>query len=121
MSSKALHVAEMQEHIKFEQAVVTKDKVGNHANTWEPYYECHGSVTMRVAESAEAGTTRESCSITIIVRACKAVWQLGSTTHRVVYRNRIWNISGINTMKYLNRECVQIECTEEREGIHEAV
>lgn len=104
MGGIALNVSLMNEKVTFQKNVVVADVIGNHKNIWEDFYTCHATIggegMASSKEKEEAGTIVEDVSMTVTIRYCRKASEIGSTTHRIVFRDEIYDITNVDHMNF---------------------
>ena len=72
------------------------DEIGNHITKWEETFSLWAKVTVKTAsETTDAGITREVQKLEFLVRQSPASLNISSTNFRILFRNSIYNITGI--------------------------
>ena len=99
-----MNVALMNEKVTFQKNVLVADIIGNHKNDWEDFYTCHATIGGEgMASSKEkeaAGTIVEDVGMTVTIRYCKKASEIGSTTHRIIFRDDIDDITNVDHMNF---------------------
>ena len=112
-----MDIGAMNETITIQKNVPTVDSIGNHKEVWTDYYTCHATVSVEESsvssEAAEAGQRVEKGKIAFTVRWCSAVSAVTSTKYRVVFRDELYNITGIDHMNF-GKKSLKIMCMKER-------
>lgn len=107
MGGIALNVSLMNEKVTFQKNTVVTDAIGNHKNGWEDFYTCHATIggegMASSKEKEEAGTIVEDVSMTVTIRYCRKASEIGSTTHRIVFRDEIYDITNVDHMNFKKR------------------
>ena len=107
MGGIALNVSLMNEKVTFQKNVVVADAIGNHKNDWEDFYTCHATIggegMASSKEKEEAGTIVEDVSMTVTIRYCRKASEIGSTTHRIIFRDEIYDITNVDHMNFKKR------------------
>ena len=91
-----MDIALMNEKVIFQKCSVVKDGIGNHRNEWTEDYCCfatiggEGLASSREAETA--GTVVEDAGMTVTVRYCKKTAGIRSVTHRILFRDQVYDI-----------------------------
>lgn len=93
----------LNEKVTFQKNTVITDSIGNHKNGWEDFYTCHATIggegMASSKEKEEAGTIVEDVGMTVTVRYCKKVSEIGSTTHRIIFRDEIYDMGSKTSLK----------------------
>lgn len=112
-----MHVALMNEKVTFQRNTVVTDAIGNHKNIWEDFYTCHATIGGEgLANSKEkdvAGTVVEDVGMTVTVRYCQKTSEIGSTTHRLIFRGEIYDIIIVDHMNF-KKKCLKFMCRKVR-------
>ena len=112
-----LNVGLMNEKVIFQKCSVVKDGIGNHRNEWTGDYCCfatiggEGLASSREAETA--GTVVEDVGMTVTVRYCKKTAGMRSVTHRILFRDQVYDIVSVDHLNY-KKECLKFTCRKVR-------
>jgi SPP1 family predicted phage head-tail adaptor len=108
-----LNIALLSEKILLQKADVSTDDAGNRVSSWKGYFSCYATVSAEspVEESAAEATWDES-AIDLTIRWCSEVETLNSKEYRVIFRDQVYNIEGIDHMNY-KRKAVKLHCRRE--------
>ena len=110
-----MNIALMNVRIEIQKNAVSTDRYGNHKNVWEPYLSCYATVSGETpSEETEAGLVIDDSRVDFTIRWCAASSIVSSTGYRVLYRDEIYNILGVNHMNCKNR-AVKLLCRRERQ------
>ena len=72
------------------------DEIGNHITKWEETFSLWAKVAVKTAsETTEAGVTKEVQKLEFLVRQSPATLNINSTNFRILFRNSIYNVTGI--------------------------
>ena len=117
MGGITLNVSLMNEKVTFQKNTVITDSIGNHKNGWEDFYTCHATIGGEgMASSKEkegAGIIVEDVGMTVTIRYCQKVSEIGSTTHRIIFRNEIYDITNVDHMNF-RKKCLEFSCRKVR-------
>lgn len=117
MGGIALNVSLMNEKVTFQKNVVVTDAIGNHKNSWEDFYTCHATIGGEgMASSKEkeaAGTIVEDVGMTVTIRYCRKASEIDSTTHRIIFRDEIYDIVNVDHMNF-KKKCLKFRCRKVR-------
>lgn len=117
MGGIALNVSLMNEKVTFQKNVVVADAIGNHKNVWEDFYTCHATIggegMASSKEKEEAGTIVEDVGMTVTIRYCRKASEVGSTTHRIIFRDEIYDITSVDHMNF-KKKCLKFSCRKVR-------
>ena len=93
---------------------VAVDAIGNHKNTWVPYYHCHATVSSEAGkENTDAGLVIDSSKIDFTMRWCKKAAAIDSTHYRVESNGELYDIKAIDHMNF-KRKCIKLSCEKVR-------
>ena len=72
------------------------DEIGNHITKWEETFSLWAKVPLKTAsETTDAGVTKEVQKLEFLVRQSPATLNINSTNFRILFRNSIYNVTGI--------------------------
>ena len=112
-----MDIGAMNEKITIQKNTPTVDDVGNHREVWTDYYTCHATVSGEESsvssEAEEAGQRVEKGKIAFTVRYCQVLASVTSTGYRVVFKDDLFDITGIDHMNY-RKKSVKIMCMKVR-------
>ena len=107
----------LNEKVTFQKNTVITDSIGNHKNVWEDFYTCHAAIggegMASSKEKEEAGTIVEGVCMTVTIRHCQKASEIGSTTHRIVFRDEIYDITNVDHMNF-RKKCLKFSCRKVR-------
>ncbi len=90
------------------------DEIGNHKNTWKPYYTCYATVSSETgSENTDAGTSVENTKVDFTIRWCKLAAAITSTHFRVQFGDDIYDITSVDHMNY-KKKCIKLSCQKVR-------
>ncbi len=90
------------------------DEIGNHKNTWNPYYTCYATVSSETgSENTDAGTSVENTKVDFTIRWCKQTAAITSTHFRVQFGDDIYDITSVDHMNY-KKKCIKLSCQKVR-------
>ena len=105
-----MNIALMNVRIEIQKNTVTTDRYGNHKNTWEPYLSCYATVSGETPKGeADTGLTVDDSKVDFTIRFCNAAAVITSTGYRVLFRDELYDILGVNHMNY-KRKAVKLLC-----------
>ena len=117
MGGIALNVSLMNEKVTFQKNTVITDAIGNHKNGWEVFYICHATIggegMASSKEKEEAGTIVEDVGMTVTIRYCKKASEIGSTTHRIIFKGEIYDITNVDHTNF-KKKCLKFSCRKVR-------
>ena len=112
-----MNIGLLNEKVTFQKNTVTTDSIGNHRNGWKDFYTCHATIggegLARSKEKEEAGTIVEDVSMTVTIRYCRKASEIGSTTHRSVFRDEIYDITNVDHMNF-KKKSLKFSCRKVR-------
>ena len=117
MGGIALNVSLMNEKVTCQKNTVITDSIGNHKNGWEDFYTCHATIggegMASSKEKEEARTIVEDVGMTVTIRYCKKASEIGSTTHRIIFKGEIYDITNVDHMNF-RKKCLKFSCRKVR-------
>ena len=94
-----MEIGNMNQRILILENHTKIDSIGNHLNVWEEISSCWAEVRVRNLQSSSekttAGVTREIRTIIFTVRQSPSLAYINSTTHKILFRNKIYNIISV--------------------------
>ena len=110
-----MNIALMNVRIEVQKNAVSTDRYGNHKNVWEPYLSCYATVSGETpSEETEAGLVIDDSRVDFTIRWCGASSAVTSTGFRVLFRDEVYNILGVNHVNCKNK-AVKLLCRRERQ------
>ena len=107
----------LNEKVTFQKNTVITDSIGNHKNGWEDFYICHATIggegMASSKEKEEAGTIVEEVGMTGTIRYCKKASEIGSTTHRIIFKGEIYDITNVDHTNF-KKKCLKFSCRKVR-------
>ena len=117
MGGTALNVSLMNEKVTFQKNTVITDAIGNHKNGWEDFYTCHATIggegMASSKEKEEAGQLWKMWGMTVTIRYCKKASEIGSTTHRIIFKDEIYDITNVDHMNF-KKKSLKFSCRKVR-------
>ena len=95
----------LNEKVTFQKNTVITDSIGNHKNGGE------GMASSK--EKEEAGTIVEDVGMTVTIRYCRRASEIESTTHRLIFRDEIYDITNVDHMNF-KKKCLKFSCRKVR-------
>ena len=93
------------------------DEIGNHTTKWEEIFSLWAKVTVKTAtETTDAGITKEVQKLEFLVRQSPASLNINSTNFRILFRNSIYNITGLIPL-YDHNNYLKIESEIRKAGV----
>ena len=112
-----MDVAALRSKVTFQKNEAVTDKYGNHKNGWIDYYTCFATIggegMTSSKEKEAAGATVEDVGMTVTVRYCQKASEIGSTTHRLIFRDEIYDITNVDHMNF-RKKCLKFSCRKVR-------
>lgn len=72
------------------------NEIGNHITKWEETFSLWAKVAVKIAsKTTDAGVTKEVQKLEFLVRQSPATMNINSTNFRILFRNSIYNVTGI--------------------------
>ncbi len=97
-------IGEWKERIIIQRSTVGTDKTGNHVLFWEDFYICWAYVNnLSGKEYWEAAQINAQKDIFFLIRYCSEVAGMDTEHYRVKFRERIYNITFLDNVKYQNQ------------------
>lgn len=91
-----MEIGKLNQRITILEHRTVTDEIGNHITKWEENFSLWASVTSKsVTETTDAGVTKEVQKLEFLIRQSPASLNLGSTAFRILFRNNIYDITGI--------------------------
>lgn len=107
----------LNEKVTFQKNTVITDSIGNHKNGWEDFYICHATIggegMASSKEKEEAGPIVEDVGMTVTIRYCKKASEIGSTTHRIIFKGEIYDITNVDHTNF-KKKCLKFSCRKVR-------
>lgn len=111
-----MNIALFNVKITMQKSVTAVDEIGNHTNEWSDFHTCFATVSGEGgSEKNSVGGAWEENDISFTVRYCKALDELSSAKHRVIFKGSVYNIVSVDHLNY-KRKCLKIRCKRERES-----
>ena len=109
-----MNIALMNVQIEIQKNSVKTDRYGNHRNEWEPYLFCYATVSGETPkEDTEAGLKVDDSRVDFTIRWFAASSVISSTGYRVLFRDEIYDILGVNHMNCKHKS-IKLLCRKER-------
>lgn len=91
-----MEIGKLNQRITILEHRTVIDEIGNHITKWEETFSLWACVTTKsVTETTDAGVTKEVQKLEFLIRQSPASLNLGSTAFRILFRNNIYDITGI--------------------------
>lgn len=109
-----MDIAALNERVMIQVNTVVTDKYGNHKNTWEDFFSCYATISGENGkEQAIVGETVEATDMNVTVRYCNQTASVRSTTHRILFRNEIYDIVAVDHLNY-KKHGIKFRCQKVR-------
>lgn len=105
-----MNIALLNEKILIQKSEVSSDTIGNRISTWKDYFSCYASISYESPkEETAAGVTWDESMIDFTVRWCKETAAISSKGFRVVFRDVMYGIEGVDHMNY-KKKAIKLHC-----------
>ncbi|WP_027107139.1 phage head closure protein [Ligilactobacillus ceti] len=105
-----MKIALLNERITIQKVEVVKDKIGNHFNRWSDYFNLYATISSESpTEVTAAGNVWDESKIDFTVRYSNEIKDITSTNYRVVFKNTVYQIKGIDHMNY-KKKTIKLHC-----------
>ena len=109
-----MDIAALNERVMIQANAGVTDKYGNHKNTWVDYFSCHATISGENGkEQAVVGETVETTDMNVTVRYCSKTSAVRSTTHRILFRDEIYDILVVDHLN-IKRHGIKFRCRKVR-------
>ena len=109
-----MDIAALNERVMIQVNTVVTDKYGNHKNTWEDFFSCYATISGENGkELVIVGETVEATDMNVTVRYCNQTASVRSTTHRILFRNEIYDIVAVDHLNY-KKHGIKFRCQKVR-------
>ena len=112
-----MEIALLNQRITFQRNTIFTDHIGNHTGSWNDEFSCYTTVGGESGrsgkETAVVGTTVEDADCTFTVRWCGQTANVGTTSHRIIFKDEIYNIVAVDHMNY-KKKCIKFRCRKAR-------
>lgn len=109
-----MDIAALNERVMIQVNTVVTDKYGNHKNIWEDFFFCYATISGENGkEQAIVGETVEATDMNVTVRYCNQTASVRSTTHRILFRNEIYDIVAVDHLNY-KKHGIKFRCQKVR-------
>jgi SPP1 family predicted phage head-tail adaptor len=105
-----MKISLLNERIMIQKSEVSSDAIGNRVSTWNDYFSCYAGVSSESPkEETAAGATWDESMIDFTIRWCKETAAISSKGYRVVFRDVIYSIEGVDHMNY-KKKAIKLHC-----------
>ena len=104
-----MEIGNLNQRITILEHRTVVDEIGNHITKWEENFSLWAKVTVKTAtETTDAGVVKEVQKLEFLVRQSPASLNINSTNFRILFRNNIYNVTGITPL-YDHNNYMKIE------------
>lgn len=112
-----MEIGTLNQRITILENRVVTDEIGNHITKWEETFSLWAKVTVKTAsETTDVGVTKEVQKLEFLVRQSPASLNINSTNFRILFRNSIYNITGLIPL-YDHNNYLKIESEIRKAGV----
>jgi SPP1 family predicted phage head-tail adaptor len=105
-----MKISLLNERILIQKSEASSDAIGNRISTWKDYFSCYAGVSSESPkEATAAGATWDESLIDFTVRWCKETEALSSKGYRVIFRDAVYSIEGIDHMNF-KKKAIKLHC-----------
>ena len=109
-----MNIAKLNTKIIIQRSELIIDDIGNQELIWNDFYNCFSSISgfngdEKEGESSVYNTER----LNFTIRYCNASSKINSENYRVLYDEKIYNISSVDPMANYNKT-LKLKCELER-------
>ncbi len=114
-----MNISLLNEKIMIQKNMVDVDVIGNHVDKWEDYFSCHATIAGSSAggkdgsEKRDAGQTLDVTDLSFTVRFCIMTACVNIKEYRIIFRDEIYDITGIDYMNFKKR-ALKFKCRKAR-------
>ena len=109
-----MEIGTLNQRITILEHRTVMDEIGNHITKWEETFSLWAKVTVKTA--SDAGVTKEVQKLEFLVRQSPASLNINSTNFRILFRNNIYNVTGITPL-YDHNNYMKIEGEIRKAGV----
>nr|DAY87676.1 MAG TPA: Putative head tail adaptor [Caudoviricetes sp.] len=104
-----MEIGNLNQRITILEHRTVVDEIGNHITKWEENFSLWAKVTVKTAtETTDAEVVKEVQKLEFLVRQSPASLNINSTNFRILFRNNIYNVTGITPL-YDHNNYMKIE------------
>lgn len=105
-----MKIAYLSERVTFEKCVAEMDDAGNHINTWTAVFSCAADIGSEGgSETKDAAHTEDRSEVTVTVRWCSEIADVGPTAFRVIFKDDIYDIISVDHANY-RKKILKLRC-----------
>lgn len=91
-----MEIGKLNQKVIFLENTTEIDEIGNHISRWAESFQCWASVSVtNTNEKSDAGVTKQNQNFKFIIRQTTDRLRINSTTHMIIFRGKIMNITGV--------------------------
>lgn len=118
-----MEIGKMNQRITVLEHHTRVDNIGNHITQWEKIFSLWAYVSMRNSvnsstEQTDAGVTKEVQSLEFTIRQTPDTVNLSTTTHRIQFRGRQYNLVSI-VPNFTSQDYMKLACEVRKAGVHD--
>ena len=102
-----MEIGNLNQRITILEHRTVVDEIGNHITKWEENFSLWAKVTVKT-ETTDAEVVKEVQKLEFLVRQSPASLNINSTNFRILFRNNIYNVTGITPL-YDHNNYMKIE------------
>lgn len=96
-----MHISGMNVRITFQQNKTVVDDIGNHVDEWTDYFSCYATCSDKYGDEEEkTGQTVVKERMDFTVRFSSETAAITPQDFRIVFGNRIYNITAVDDMGF---------------------
>lgn len=105
-----MDIAILNEKIVIQKSEVHVDEIGNHISSWSNYYKCSATISSESPkEETSAGAIWDESKIDFTIRWCKLSNEVSSIGFRVVFREKLYDILGVDHLNF-KKKAIKLHC-----------
>jgi SPP1 family predicted phage head-tail adaptor len=105
-----MKISLLNERILIQKSEASSDAIGNRISTWKDYFSCYATISSESPkEATAAGATWDESMIDFTVRWCKEMAAISSKGYRVIFREAVYGIEGIDHMNF-KKKAIKLHC-----------
>ena len=109
-----MKIGNLNTKIVIQKSEVVKDRIGNHTDRWVDYFFCSAYITHEKGDDTfTAGTENDHSDMNVTVRYCTETSAVRSTTHRILFRDEIYDILAVDHLNF-KRHGIKFRCRKVR-------
>lgn len=105
-----MKISLLNERILIQRHVITQDEIGNQMNEWLDYFSCFATISGESPKDINQDSfVRDDSAISFIIRYSKETELVNSTQYRIMFRDTIYQIEGVDHMNY-KKKLLKLHC-----------